>query len=429
MLTGQLGGVQEEAGTVSVPSTESLLPKWPSRTSAGRPRKLRNGSELWLVAYALSRLFFSASATAAGTLAEVAGSVLPPSDAAFEVDGTFTCETFRRNVVARHSDRLFHVRLRPNQWQIVTAYHGVTNEVKNFEASFDGINLYTLTSFDTNRTGAYRPERTGRLPMANQERVAPPQPKNDSVAVVQTKQIPDFDVSLIQFIWLAYCSASYFSNLTDSRVPPIGGIGWTPAGDFPFLTAKLTRLDGSLALPREIVFWNEGKAVLLGLNKGATNWPSGQGAAVSVRTVLADAPKPYDQGFTNAIYQVLETTAVGGCVIPTHFILRVFRTKVDGRSTADLSLSMVVEGRARLARELAHGIRPPEIGPRTLVNDKRTGVVYWGKESRWLSPKEARAASGPARPHLPVLKVALQTCLLALTLGFGAIMWAVRKRS
>lgn len=356
-----------------------------------------------------------------------------PADAGFELTGTFTCETFHDGAAVRRSARLFRVCVGRDKWQIRTMYKDVTNEVKFFETSFDGVNLYTLVSFDTNRTRAHQTSAKQILADPAGRTNQSPQPKNDSYGTVRTGLIPDFDVSLIQFVWLPYCSGKYFSSLPDRHVPPMFSIGAVAGGNFRFLTTQISWLPGDARLPNRITFWNEGEEVTFAPRSSATNQLQDALKSFSVQPVLRRAPWPYSEGFTNAVYEVIEVQAVGRSSIPTHFKLSLFRPKPGGQTSADVELATVVEGKAEIVNGSVAKIGPPEVSARTLIVDKRVnvgresgGVVYWANGERWLSQRQAIVASGPKRRHLS--SVRLLVTLVLLGVPAGVLYWVSMSR-
>lgn len=126
-------------------------------------------------------------------------------------------------------------------------------------------------------------------------------------AIVEKRNTVPTDGTRAQFVWFAYASSAYFKNLKNNLVLPI----WSPEDPSirrqPFdMFASYELFSKAPQLPIGVKFINDG--FYRSYNPMTKN--------LDVIPLIS----PYNKGFTNAYYQVLEVTNYNSLKIPTSFI-------------------------------------------------------------------------------------------------------------
>ncbi len=289
----------------------------------------------------------------------------------FAVEGRFVCSTFAGERLFKKSERLFSVAVDGDKWVIRTMFAAQTNQVnrpKFFESYFDGDAIYSLTAFSN-----YEVAETGSGTL------------NDSMGTVIKGDVPEFDASFIQIIWMAYCSGRYFASISSGQ--PISSLfGIEPLEEMsePFLSAFTDQSNDTFGLPKTLVLWNKGK--MLSFRRVGDNKDG-----LSVKQAVKDAPYPFNSGYTNCILEATKHQIVSSYSVPERFSVRFFNLQPDSSNSLSLKLSMQFEGDALLIKTKAAGtLKPTQPGTKTLVLDKRIlteqgGVQsYWALDRKWL---------------------------------------------
>jgi hypothetical protein len=131
--------------------------------------------------------------------------------------------------------------------------------------------------------------------------------------LVEEREIPPNNGSHAQYLWFAYASHKYFAGLTDPLMPPI----WSPEdpelrrqpfdiATFPVLSQREPQL------PMFVSFVNDGY------------YRSYNPASKSLDVIPLQPP--YDQGYTNAVYQALSVTNLNNLELPGNFVFAVYST-------------------------------------------------------------------------------------------------------
>jgi hypothetical protein len=145
---------------------------------------------------------------------------------------------------------------------------------------------------------------------------------NDSQSVVLSNTVPNFVLKpYLGPIWLTYLSAHYFSEAeSGSLIPPpfayniAGGSPLPPYSDYR--QRSIWTLEESTGLPAELVSMDDDgylKGMLAGHLAKAAPYPS-----------------PFDKGFTNLVFKVMETKEFLSAALPKKASLEVFWVK-NGR--------------------------------------------------------------------------------------------------
>lgn len=289
-----------------------------------------------------------------------------------EAQGTFSTEVYWAEGNTSRADREFSVNIGDGTWEITTKAASQTNGIKYNQSTFDGTNIFSFTAFDTN----YNNGKTSR------------QSKNDSLGFVRTESFPPYDSSLIQPIWLAFCSGRYLKQFSNSLAPSFLGVGY-PNTQLPFCQIRLETLNERFQIPKAIQVFNKGKVVLgkvAPVKQSRTNF-------TEIGETLADAPAPYNQGFLNAEYKVIEQTNFNGVVLPLRFEIDIFGMKANAASASDLQLVTRILGFINTVQMGEAPRMQPELGNRSLIYDKRVPIgpkevaAYW-PSNKWLSLNE-----------------------------------------
>lgn len=144
-------------------------------------------------------------------------------------------------------------------------------------------------------------------------------------AEVDYRSFPRDDGSMINYLWLAYGSGSYFEERTTNRLHPIWSL------DDPYLARQGFTVDASWErypegrLPLKVLYYNDGYART---RSGVRKWPP-----------------PFDQGFTNAIYEVTASTNVLGRWMPLSFRFMRYGVEPTVYSSNRLAIITAVEVR------------------------------------------------------------------------------------
>lgn len=224
----------------------------------------------------------------------------------YEVRGIAEC-TIRVPTGEVSSPRVnFTASVRGSCWAITLIRAG-TNGVDYEQATYDGANLYYLTSMQSSlKTRQFSmPGRAGNIANA---------------LVANKGEVFHYATSPeIGPIWLACASSAFFRNLTTNFMePPVpfDGTGRNYDGDqCRSLPITSERFADSLGLPLRTAFYDDGTSVFG--NK---------------------FPPPYSNGFTNSIYHVDSWTNQGGLHIPISSQLSLYRPRENGSNANDLSL-------------------------------------------------------------------------------------------
>jgi hypothetical protein len=247
-------------------------------------------------------------ATAAASVAVEAVATPARPRVQFEGEGFL----LRTNFVFGESwTNYFKVIVRDGEWRIVTQR---PNQKSDFtEAGYDGSELVRITHFENFQNDYLRQSGVaGRTGFGY-----------STVADVQFSPIPYLMVNDGMLpVWFAYASQPYLDTARPGWLSPIVEPGDSGAPDEALVRmgyeqkAQLTRRAAPPGVPERAVFFNDG----------------------SVRNMrgLAARRAPFNQGFTNAIFQALAFTNLAGMEIPTHFTVSNFLPKADGTNANDV---------------------------------------------------------------------------------------------
>lgn len=161
-------------------------------------------------------------------------------------------------------------------------------------------------------------------------------------------------------VWLAYCSRSYLNENRTGKLPQVWRYDvYNQSGITNILPAILTRSVGFPYLPQQVVYANDGAEYEL------TN-----GVSLIRRRLLP----PFENGYTNALYQVITFTNINGITLPTEFIIDSFRRRPGARKSSDLWINTRQQGKLSLVIFPCGRTNFLPVSPvPTLVDDFRSG--------------------------------------------------------
>ncbi|MFT4588286.1 MAG: hypothetical protein ACI9VS_002241 [Candidatus Binatia bacterium] len=247
--------------------------------------------------------------------------------------------------------------------------------------------------------------------------------RNQSVALVEPGPVPHIlQQSVNSVLWLAFASETYIAGAGEWLEPlfryeafgsdsqEIYNLGLT-------MKCDVRRATADSGLIERIVYWSDSKV---------RGWRQAEGFWLGPPEVIAMNP-PYDQGFTNAIYQVLDTTSVGDQLIPASFEYTAFVPPKGGSSADELLAHNHFTGNVTNAvSKLRVASFLPAINGVAMARENRfrkeaqpTFAFNYFFTNRWLNDAEVR--------NLPEFtsQVALQTELVPQL----AVAEAVTKRN
>lgn len=229
--------------------------------------------------------------------------------------------------VVYHESRRFEFRLSDDFWLVRTEpVEGPPNQTDHWLVGSDGTNVYEVNTLKTIEPGFdptnLPPEFVAKLSKKALDKIKLGRTNSEpsGIAYIYNGSIPEVSPSLAAPLWLAFGSAHHFkSGINITSAPCIWQWDYLPgqAVNHPtILAARGEILDGSLALPRHIVF---GPALN---DKDVNFFQYFEKAAKQVKQATAEYVV---SGFTN----------VGGMSLPVEFTFKRFllsstRSKVYG---------------------------------------------------------------------------------------------------
>lgn len=263
---------------------------------------------------------------------------------AYEVSGHINFRHYEDDAPKRYA---FTVTVDGCRWRIRDTNQVV--EVFDFqEVCWDGMQLYHMVS---QRTQIERANRT-RNPNV-------PELTNVGMGLISENQIlHDLASHEIGPLWLAFASGCYLSaRVSGDLLEPVVCFGLGVGGNHsfrrhPFKQTAYWRLSKLPPfLPEEVVF----------IDDGLLRHP---GKAVTI----GKRDHPYDKGFTNVIYSVLETTNCGGLVLPANSILRIQSVNRSNELAVLAEYRFILDSCRSIQ---ANEVFVPSMSGRTLVTESR----------------------------------------------------------
>ena len=197
----------------------------------------------------------------------------------YEVAGTITYDTFIMGQKQFGSKKEFRVSVKECDWLI---YAKDMDNGDSVEIGFENGFAYRLNTF-------VKPDI------------------NVLSALIESEEIPNGDSSMISYLWLAFASSCHFAQITNNFLSPVWIMDDPNLRYEDFKMKAVWETNKNLPrLPIRVTYFNDGVFRVYNVVKKERSSFS--------------APKPYDQGYVNAIYEVLAKTNVSELAIPTSFV-------------------------------------------------------------------------------------------------------------
>jgi len=274
----------------------------------------------------------------------------------FEVNGRVNFSVPGKPVVSTY----FNAVIEGAKWNIK-----LTQDTKKLydyeEISFDGEYSYNVSSIKSNI----------------EERRQHGEKVGDNVATAWVSKEPFFRSIFVHEagpVWLAYASGHFFSTFTNHVIEPIIAYNCEPipSADSTLVKQKVewSSFQDFPYLPRSALFLDNGSLLTEPLRK---------------------RQPPYDKGFTNVIFHVLETTNFYGMILPIKVAVDVFCPLKTGLG---LLCSYEISD-VKVNVESNNFSFKPSIPGLTYVTDGRfvseAGLIAYPIKTNWLSETEVRS--------------------------------------
>lgn len=303
-----------------------------------------------------------------------------PLDVEYQAQGNIAYTGFRSDgSVLSQFERRFRVWVKGDRWRVRTVAANDSNSLEDYrELSKEGPDIYSLLVFSTNaiQTPAFTTNKqTGRI--------AGRQVKDSNIAagIVRSSLVPAADSgSLASYVWLALASESYFRAVSGSNTPlrviwPV--LSGRTIDTEASLPAEWTSLAHSWYLPAHVTYFSSGSAA-------------------------SDGTRDLNGPATNAVYEVLDHTNVGGVTLPLNFRLLLYGKTPNPRTGAGSVVVRITGSVTGVSSGASDVSFIPALSGKTTVDDRRTGqnVKYIAQNKRWLRKDEVekRAAAGLLSP-------------------------------
>ena len=239
------------------------------------------------------------------------------------------------------------------------------------EISWDGHYLYYVSPFE-------------KQLKARQERGEPVGPNVATAWIYATPILHTTHAHQSGIVWLAYASASYLQKIPSDQIEPVVAVG-LPTGIYPEhwkleQKAAWNLLPREPRVPKDITYFDDG---LVRSPFERSGKPLGR------------RDPPYDKGFTNVLYKVLELLDIDHMLLPKQAELETFCLRpVAASKTLELQ---------RINRYALEGVTflptcnvasfVPRLPEKTVVSDARfaqNGAAFSYMSGKWLSESEAK---------------------------------------
>lgn len=213
----------------------------------------------------------------------------------FEVDGHLTYTLFRNGESEKTTVKDFKAQIS----NCTSLYRSYDTERRYYiEVACDGETLYEVGSFPSTKNGVTTNRVSG---------------------LIEKRTLPRDDSSNINYLWLAYGSGCYFDAATNDIVDPLWVLDNPTREGRGSKVRAIWERKQSERVPRQVAYLGDGFWHTLTM-KG--------------EPLDAAMPSPFDKGFTNAIYRVLNFTNFYNTFVPTEFIFTRFGVRPTGKNKA-----------------------------------------------------------------------------------------------
>lgn len=217
----------------------------------------------------------------------------------------------------------FRVAMSPEAWSVRTTLMQSGSPGLNSFCYGNGEFLFSLVQGTPAEAGGVsNDELEAKLREAGFEGVkVVNRPSFDSSACYMVRSAPLYRPDGVAPLWLALCSESYLRS-SRKDIQPVFDMGTFDRSVYP-VQGLVAYMDGAPGLPRRIDFRNEGKEMVPTVPLPGRDF------------LLQPYPAPYDQGFTNAVYEALESATRYGQVLPLRFKLTCWVPDKNSRRGMD----------------------------------------------------------------------------------------------
>jgi hypothetical protein len=213
----------------------------------------------------------------------------------FEVEGHLTYTIFRNGQTEKSIVKDFKAQVS----NCKSLYRSSDRERQYYiEVACDGETLYHVGSFPLTTNGV----TTNRVS-----------------ASIEKRKLPRDDSSNINYLWLAYGSGCYFDAATNDLIHPLWVLDNPTRENLDSKVRAIWERTQSERVPRQVTYLGDGYWHTLTMNGEPLD---------------ALMPSPFDKGFTNATYIVLNFTNFYDTFIPTEFIFTRFGVRPTGKNKA-----------------------------------------------------------------------------------------------
>lgn len=238
----------------------------------------------------------------------------------YELAGTIKYTGTRSNQFTK----AFWVSYGSCRWSVITSNKLSGLNTGYCSATFDGTNIYKVYHFaNRDRTNAFRLQN-GQL--NRRDLTAPVQSRNEATLIVSSNAMPAVDGDLIAPLWLAFASQCVLDSQGSSGlITPVWPTGDTPRKHH----ADWLKSDREPHFPARVVYRNNGVVRVID--------------EVSNREVEVALPAPYQNGYTQAVFEVQGFKVAGDFEYPVSARLTQYGRKANAIDSSDLKVISVVD--------------------------------------------------------------------------------------
>lgn len=233
----------------------------------------------------------------------------------YEVSGTTIYRGYYMGVELNAFTNMFTIQVSNTTWKIIVDINqSITNNSRNTlvrnEIYWDGDQMISLQLYGTE---------------TNRDIV------RTAFAIISTNNIPESDVSTCSYLWLAFCSGSYFEEMgMTNRLHPVWSVGDLSLKREGFtLPAETTLSEKRPGLPLRVIYYNDGYIRTIGPDS---------------KRVVMQHPAPYNLGYTNFIHLAAKWERYGELELPREFYSVRYGPKYRGQNRTELTVISHIYG-------------------------------------------------------------------------------------
>jgi len=322
----------------------------------------------------------------------------------FEATGELVFYLNHFNEWDRYETNQFHITVSGCNWLLRLTPIMPKPYCDYRELSYDGTYVYSVASFEK----IIEAQRTNRS-------------ANVATATITEGPVPhDESVHEAGVLWIMFASSCYLSSVTNQRTEPAITFG-VPSWQYSFANRYTVKTVFKLqektpAVPESLIYFDEGF-----MRDPARS------------EVVTKREAPYDAGFTNAVYRVLQSTNCGDLRLPTRAILETYvpaRTVLTETGRFHLNIRYWINVDGVRAQATPNPNFRPKLPGMTMVSDRRAlaGVPPY-LTRQWLTVMQAQQTGRTpptSRMHRVVRYLVLG--LMATLSGVPLLVFLYRKK-